>query len=640
MPDASEDAAKPRGRGELSFDLLVDSVLDYAIFMLDPTGRVLTWNAGAKRLKGYAAEEIIGRPFTLFYPADALARDWPAEELRRAAAQGHFADEGWRLRKDGSRFWASVVITPLRGKDGTLQGYAKVTRDLTERRLQEETLRRSDEQFRLLLGSVKDYAIFMLDPEGHVLTWNSGAEAIKGYAESEVLHRHFSMFFTPQDVAAGVPARKLATALLEGRAEGEGWRVRKDGSLFWANAVLTPMRDGNGELRGFAKVTRDLTTQRRLGELEHASQRMSEFLAMLGHELRNPLAPIRNAVSIMQLQTDLPLPLRRTRDILDRQLGQLTRLVDDLLVAGRIATGKISFRRAQLDYRDVVLASVEAARPLMEARKHRLTVTLPPGPIEMTGDDTRLAQALQNLLNNAARYTPKGGEIALEVRVDELACVVSVTDNGRGIAPEALERIFQLFVQESAPGTSAEGGLGIGLALARTLVEAHGGRLTAASAGPGRGSSFSMTLPLRHEPKGDVPVRGAVAAGFAQATPRRVLVVDDNHDSADTMVAVLQLLGHDACVAHGAVEALGRAQAFRPEVVLLDLNLPDGDGYTVMRRLRAQSAEPICIAAMTGHGQESDRKRTLDAGFQAHLTKPVDVAALRRVLRSPGNEAA
>jgi PAS domain S-box-containing protein len=622
-------------RGEESFALLVESVQDYAIFMLDVNGRVITWNIGAQKLKGWNADEIIGRSFETFYTEDAIASGWPKEELRRATAEGRFEDVGWRVRKDGSRMWASVVITALRGADGVLRGFAKVTRDLTELKNREEALRRSEEQFRLLVESVKDYAIFMLDPAGHVLTWNAGATAIHGYAAADVLGQHFSRFFTPEDNQAGRPAKELARALHHGHADDEGWRLRKDGSVFWAGVVITPVYDSHNELRGFAKVTRDLSEQRRLVELEHASRRMSEFLAMLAHELRNPLAPVRNAVSIMQMQPDLPPMLQHTRDILSRQIGHLTRLVDDLLDVGRIVTGKILLKNEALDYRDVVQASVEALVPVIEARRHRLTVTLPPEPLQMNGDATRLTQALQNLLSNAARYTPDGGDIQLSVVLDDTAVVTCVSDSGIGIAPEALDRIFELFVQEKAARAPNDGGLGIGLTLARSLVEQHGGMLSVHSEGAGRGSTFTLRLPLRRDAARTWPV---TSVPQESADPRRrILVVDDNRDSADTMVRLLELLGHEARAAYDAEEALRVADVFLPELALLDLNLPDADGFAVLKWLRARPAlGDLYAAAMTGYGQRTDREGTVAAGFDAHLTKPVDVQQLREVLRSAG----
>jgi PAS domain S-box-containing protein len=633
MPDQSRPHAPPPHPTEERFRLLVESVQDYAIFMLDVQGRVCSWNAGAQRLKGYQAAEIIGRPLETFYPAEAVARGWPREELRRAAEDGRMEDEGWRVRKDGSTFWASVVITALRDPQGQLTGFAKVTRDLTERKRQEEALRHSEEQFRLLVEAVEDYAIFMLDPQGLVLTWNAGARAIKGYAADEVVGRHFSMFFTAQDVAAGVPQRELQAARQHGRTEAEGWRLRKDGTPFWANVVITPVLDGAGVLRGFAKVTRDLTGRRRMQELEQSSQRMHEFLAMLAHELRNPLAPIRNASDILQMYSPLPPPLVRVRQIIDRQLTHLTRLMDDLLDVARVVNGKLVLQPRALDFRDVVAASVDALRPLVAARAQRLAVELPPAPVTLTGDETRLVQVLQNLLSNASRYTPRGGDIRVAVRVEGEACVATVSDTGHGIAAEALERIFGLFEQEATPREHGDSGLGIGLGLARRLVELHGGLLSAASEGPGRGSTFTMLLPLGAAAAAVAgPAQPDDAASAQALAGEWVLVVDDNRDSADSMVALLELLGYPARAAYGADQALQAARELQPRVVLLDLNMPDGDGFSVLRRLRGLPCPPAYVAAMTGYGQSRDRERSLAAGFHTHLTKPVGLEELRRAL--------
>jgi PAS domain S-box-containing protein len=277
------------------FQLLVEAVVDYGIFILDPDGIVVSWNTGAEKVQGYSSREIIGRHFSVFYPPESVATGWPEEELRRAIRFGRLEDEGWRLHKDGRRFWANVAITPIYDSSGTLTGFAKITRDLTERRAQDEALRASEERFRLLVEAVRDYAIFMIDADGVVRSWNAGAQAIKGYRPAEIIGRHFSTFYTPQDQQAGKPERELRTARAEGSVEDEGWRVRKDGTLFWANVVITSVYGANKKLLGFAKVTRDMTERRRLEELERSSRRMNEFLAMLAHELRSPLAPIRNA---------------------------------------------------------------------------------------------------------------------------------------------------------------------------------------------------------------------------------------------------------------------------------------------------------------------------------------------------------
>ena len=632
-----DERSPPDNSQDHRFRLLVESVVDYAIFMLAPDGTILTWNSGAERLKGYAPAEIIGRSFEIFYPPDAIARKWPQHELEVAGRTGRYEEEGWRLRKDGTRFWANVVITALRGPDGRLEGYVKVTRDLTEKRLREEALRQSEEQVRLLLESVKDYAIFMLDPEGTILTWNSGAEAIKGYAASEVLGRNFRMFFTAQDLLEGKPQAELDAARSHGRAESAGWRVRKDGSVFWANAVLTPVHDGQGQLRGFAKITRDLSEQRRLQEVEQAGRRMQEFIAMLAHELRNPLAPIRNAVSLMQDERLSAAARQQATSIIDRQLGQLTHLVDDLLDVGRIATGKILLRDELLDLRRVVALSIESARDAIEAHRHEFLVDVPERPIPVRGDATRLTQALLNLLTNAAKYTPERGRIVLAVAIADGIVVTSVTDNGRGIETDAQERIFDLFTQERPTTGMADPGLGIGLALARALVEQHGGKLTVESAGAGQGSTFRLSLPLTETTTAAGTATWTEAANDAAAdavTPLRILVVDDNRDAADMLTSLLAALGHESRSAYGARDALDAVRSFPPEVVFLDLNMPDGDGISLLPKLRAIFGDTVFVAALTGYGQQHDRDLTRAAGFQVHLTKPVDIELLEATLKT------
>jgi len=292
--------------------LLVESVDDYAIFALDPDGYILSWNAGAHRFKGYTADEIIGKHFSIFYPREKIEQGFPQYELKEAARVGRFEDEGWRIRKDGTRFWANVVITALRDNSGHLVGYAKVTRDLTERRLAEEALRLSEERFRLMVQSVRDYAIFMLDPNGNISTWNAGAERIKGYTADEIIGKHFSIFYTPEDLASGKPARELEIAKKTGVYEEEGWRLRKDGTRFWANVVITALFRPDGSLAGFGKVTRDLTERRaaqdraieaarKAAASEEANRAKSQFLAAMSHELRTPLNAIGGYTELLRM---------------------------------------------------------------------------------------------------------------------------------------------------------------------------------------------------------------------------------------------------------------------------------------------------------------------------------------------------
>src|SRR3954470_13752770 len=561
----------------LIFQMMVEQVRDYALFLLDPEGRVQTWNNGAQRIKGYQREDIVGKHFSVFYEREAVERGWPAYELKVAASEGRFEDEGWRLRKDGSRFWASVVITALRDAEGKLLGYSKITRDLTDRMLHEEALRQSEERFRLLIEGVTDYAIFMLDPEGVISSWNAGAERIFGHPRGEIIGKHFSRFFSDADIEAGKPWEELAVARSAGRVESEAWRVRKDGTRFWSRAVVTAMHDASGRLRGFAKVTQDLTDRRHIKDLEMAAKNVNEFIATLAHELRNPLAPIRTAVQVMGTRGAAEEAREAMRQTIDRQSAHLARIVDDMLDITRITRGVLHMERAPVDLAEVVAAAVEMSAPAVQAGRHSLEVDLPPEPPWTEGDAQRLTQLLTNLVNNAARYTPGGGNICVRLREEDGGAVVRVRDTGHGIEPEMLERIFDMFVQGRGQLERVGTGLGVGLALARRIAEEHRGTLSAASEGPGRGSEFTLRLPLGPAPRS---VKEATKA--KQQTPlRRVLVVDDNVDAASTLELLLKSLGHEARVAHDGGAALRIAAEFHPQVVLLDIGMPGLERYEI-----------------------------------------------------------
>ncbi|WP_444544256.1 hybrid sensor histidine kinase/response regulator [Paraburkholderia flagellata] len=625
---------------ERRFEALVDPIEDYAIFLLDTRGYIVSWNRGAARIKGYEAHEIIGQHFSRFYTDEANARRWPEHELEQATLHGRFNDEGWRVRKDGTMFWANVVITALRERDGSLAGFAKVTRDLTAERSQVEALRLSEERFRLLVESVSDYAIFMLDPQGIVVSWNTGATNLKGYRPAEIVGQHFSVFYPPEEIAAGQPERELRRARDFGRVATEGWRVRKDGSMFWANVTLTAVHDGHGRLTGFAKVTRDMTESRRTDELEHSSEQMKQFLAMLAHELRNPLAPVRNAVATMRLM-DAPSPeIERAREMIDRQIVHLTRLVDDLLDVGRITSGKIELREAPLDLREVVAHAIDAAQPFTSARGQHVDVQMPDETLTMTGDHTRLVQVLQNLLHNASKFSPDGSHIVVDVRSAARAVQIKVRDEGRGLRPGTHESIFGLFSQDRSVPGPAENGLGIGLMLCRSLVELHGGTISATSDGPGKGSTFTIRLPFARDtvhamqPPPLTPDAAELAALAEAGVPSlRVLVVDDNRDSADSLAMLLELKGHDVRVAYSAAHAREEVDGFTPDAALIDIAMPEIDGYATLRALRAlPPLKHTLFAAMTGFGQAADVELTREAGFEMHLVKPVDVTLFDEVL--------
>ncbi len=601
--------------------------------MLDREGHIASWNAGAQYIKGYRPEEIIGRHFSAFYTDEDNAARKPERELAQATQYGRVEDEGWRIRKDGTTFWANVVITALRDPAGQLRGFAKVTRDLTARRAEEETLRQSEERFRLLVESVKDYAIFMLDPDGKVATWNAGAMQIKGYRRDEIIGRPISVFYSADDNAALKPQRELEIAAKFGRIEDEGWRVRKDGSMFWADVVITAVRDTKGRLLGFAKVTRDMSERKRLEELEVSSRRMSEFLATLAHELRNPLAPVRNAVSAMQLAPHADPMLRQCRDVIDRQIGHLTRLVDDLLDIGRITTGKIGLRTALVEVQEVVARSVEAARPFTDGRGQTIKVVMPSTPLVMRGDLTRLVQVLQNLLNNASKFSPNGTQISIHVATERRAVVIRVKDRGRGIPQTALDSIFDLFIQEGHAENPTDSGLGIGLTLCRSLVELHGGAIQAASAGRGQGSTFTVRLPLTAGAEYDDNEIAPAVVAPGRRSSLRVLVVDDNRDSADSLKVLLEMKGHEARVAYDGANAMATAKSFLPQLVLTDLAMPNVDGFGLLRELRSNPLLSLTrVVAMSGFGQESDREHSLAAGFDAHLVKPLEITVLNALL--------
>jgi PAS domain S-box-containing protein len=622
---------------EQHFTELVANVQDHAIFLLNPDGIVISWNAGAERIKGYSAGEIIGQPFTRFYPQEAIDRAWPQEELRRAAASGRFEDEGWRVRKDGSLFWANVVITAVRTGEGPLRGFLKITRDLTERKQAEEKLRQSEERLRLMIDSVRDYAIFMLDTQGHVATWNAGAERINGYTADEIIGKHFSVFFTSEDLAEGKPAKELHVAAATGRFEDEGWRVRKDKSHFWANVIITSLRDKEDTLRGFAKITRDMSERRQVEALRVADRQKNEFLAMLAHELRNPLAPIRNGVQLLKMLRD-EAAIRETTEMMERQVLQLVRLVDDLMDISRIITGKIHIEKEPVEVSTFVNRAIEEVQPTIDAGGHELMLAMPARPIFVDGDLVRLSQVISNLLSNAAKFTEKPSQIALSVERTEDEVTIRVRDRGVGMTPEETGRIFHLFVQADSSLVRHRGGLGIGLTLVKRIVELHGGTIEASSPGPSQGSEFVVRLPASSETHSPSKPGMYTPSSPSKQAGLRILVVDDNVDAAISVMKLLKLWGHEVQTAYSGPEALAMARKFRPQIVLLDIGMPGMSGYEVAKQLRAQPEfQSLVITALTGYGQAEDRRRSQEAGFNHHLTKPPDPFALAALLKSPGS---
>ncbi|MBV9999370.1 MAG: PAS domain S-box protein, partial [Verrucomicrobia bacterium] len=498
----------------------------------------------------------------------------------------------------------------------------------------QEALRQSEERFRLLVEGVQDYAIFMLDTTGHIASWNIGAERLKGYSGQEILGRHFSIFYPPDALAADRPAWELKNALEFGRIEDEGWRVRKDGTRFWANVVITAIYNKERVLQGFAKVTRDMTERRKIELLQETDRQKNEFLALLAHELRNPLAPIRNTLHILGLPGVDPARTERARVMAERQVHHMARLLDDLVDLARINQGRFDIRKEVLDINSVVEHAVAAAQPECEEREQHLSVSYPEQPALVYGDRTRLEQVVGNLLNNASKYTNRGGRIWVAVGVTNKEVKIRVQDSGIGIEPMMIPLIFNLFVQGERRLDRSIGGLGIGLTLVRQLIELHGGNVHAFSPGIGKGSEFVIGLPVvsqDHKPELEPP--SSAAARPAGPADLRVLIVDDNADSADCLAIVVQLQGYACQVAYDGPTALTLASRFKPHVVLLDIGLPGMDGYEVACGLwKRPETKDAMLIAMTGWGQEADRGKSTDAGFARHLVKPVDPATLETVL--------
>jgi PAS domain S-box-containing protein len=664
VADKQKRPAPQAKQGEERFRLLVEGVKDYAIFMLDPAGRVQTWNSGARLLKGYQAHEIIGQHFSKFYPPEALAKDFPATELRVASAEGRYEDEGWRVRKDGSLFWANVVITALYDESKTLVGFAKVTRDLTQRRAHEENLRQSEERFRLLVEGVSDYAIFMLDVDGTVATWNTGAARIKGYRGEEIIGQHFRKFYPEEAVESAWPEHELRVAAAEGRFVDEGWRIRKGGSKFWAHVTITALRDDENRLRGFAKLTRDLTERKRTEALEasgaerdalleaernarmlaqRTARMKDEFLATLSHELRTPLNAILGWSQLLRTRSNPePTELHRGMEVIERNARAQVRLIDDLLDLSRIMAGRFRLDVQEVSLVEIVKGVLDSIEPTAQNKGVRLESILDPKSVIVSGDPGRLQQIFWNLLSNAIKFTSKGGKVQVLLQRVNSHIEFSVSDTGIGIPPDFLPHVFERFSQKDSSTHREFGGLGLGLAISKQLVDLHGGSIQAKSLGEGHGATFVVVLPLiilgkeRHASHRVHPTAAEISDSLP--VPKidgvRALIVDDEADALELIRRVLENQGASVTTVGSGEEALRWLETSQPDVIISDIGMPGMDGYQFMRLMRA--AEPknrrTPALALTAFARPDDRKQAILAGYQAHLAKPFDMAELAIVV--------
>ena len=477
----------------------VDHEADYAMYLLDPKGHVASWNLGAERMKGYTADEVIGKHFSMFYPPNDVTSHKPQFVLRVAQEEGRYSEEGWRIRKAGTLFWANATLTALRDGDGHLLGFAKVTRDLTERRHAEEALKQSEERLRLLVASVKDYAIFMLDKHGRILTWNEGAQRLKGYTAEEIIGRPFTTFYTEEDRARGHPEDELRIAIQEGRYEEEGWRVRKDGTHFWANVTITALRDAKGELRGFAKVTRDLTARKRAEE--EAQQRAEDYAALnreldsftsaVAHDLRAPLRAMMHLAEDISENTALRADASALTSLraLQSSARRMSDLIDGLLELSRSTKGALHPEPVDVSK----LAEDVWKDVLQRAPGSRAKLDVQPG-LHVTADARLLRALLDNLLSNAIKFSANGDSPIVHVgrSVSRGETAFYVRDNGIGFDAERARGIFEPF--QRLPSAAGYEGLGIGLATVKRIVARHGGRIWAESK-EGQGATFWFTLP-------------------------------------------------------------------------------------------------------------------------------------------------
>ena len=534
-------------------------------------------------------------------------------------------------RPDGSRVFGVAHAHPLHDESGVLIGAVNVVVDVSERKRGEEA------QGRLVaIVESADDAIIGKDLNGVITDWNSGAERLFGYSAAEAVGRPVSMLI-PSDRMNEEPDILRRIRGGETISHYETIRRRKDGTLLNISLSVSPIHDAHGRIIGASKIARDIAGQKKMEEaLREADRRKDEFLAMLSHELRNPLATIRNSVQLLRMDPGHAMQ-RKVLAPLERQVLTLTRLVDDLMDVSRVTMGRVELQRADVGIGRVLRDAAESVRRDMRDRGHSFKISIPATDVVVHADAVRLEQVVVNLLTNAAKYTSDGGTIELSAERDGEDAVLRVRDSGIGIQPELLEEVFELFSQGATTLDRAKGGLGIGLALVKYLVEMHGGSVQAKSDGPGTGSEFIVRLPaVAADEQAKRILQDALAAeGGVQEHALRVLVVDDNRDSADLQAALLQHNGHKVMTAYNGRDALEVAVSFRPEVILLDIGLPEVDGYEVAYRLRQQpELDGVVLVAMTGYGQPEDRQRSQAVGFDHHLVKPAEFADLQNILTS------
>ena len=691
MPDlVSGDAEEPDYPVQALLAAIVESS-DDAIVSKTLDGRIRSWNAGAMRLFGYTAEEVIGKPITIIIPPELHEEEHGIlAKLQRGERIDHF--ETTRVTRDGRRIPISLSVSPVRDSRGVVIGASKVARDISERKRAEQALRESER----LLAAEADALVKLNESSSRL--WRSrtlqeglevmlaaviellgadkgNVQLLEGRGKDGVLRiaaqrgfqpdflEHYREVSADDECACGRALRSGQRIIIED-VEAEASLRAPARAADYRSVVTTPLIGGDGKPLGmlsahFRSVHRpgerelrrldlytlqasDFIQRCRMEQalrhnqeaLHEADRRKDEFLALLAHELRNPLAPIRYALATSRKAGRTLEQQKRAEEVIERQVAHMSRLLDDLLEVSRITHGTLELKKSRTELTLVLGAAIEAARPILDSKHHTLSIDLPEQTVQLEADPVRLAQVFSNLLINAAKYTDAGGSIELRATREESAVVVAVRDNGIGISADMMPRLFTLFSQAHTALGRSEGGLGVGLALARGLVALHGGRVEARSDGPGRGSEFIVRLPTG-VPALEVSQVDVRADGPATDAGLKILVVDDSQDAADTCATVLELSGHEVQTAYSGRRALELARTFRPHALLLDIGLPDVNGYELARTIRAAPwGGGMVLIAVTGWGQGKDRRRALEAGFDHHLTKPIAAETLESLLQS------
>jgi PAS domain S-box-containing protein len=620
-----------RERGE-TMRTTLESIGD-GVVVTDAHGAITFMNHVAEALTGWTSGEAAGRPLAQVFTILDQATRRPSEDLIQKALTpdrvAGVANHTILVGRDGTERRIDNSAAPVRDDQGWTTGVVVIFRDITERR-------RAELNWAHLAAIVEstDDPIISKGLDGVVTSWNKAAERVFGYTAQEMVGQPISVL---------IPADRLAEEQWILQQIREGLRVapfdtlrrRKDGTLVPVAVTVSPLIDADGRVVGASKIAHDITERHSAAEaLREADRRKDEFLATLAHELRNPLAPIRSVVQVFEAAGASGHDLEWSRGVLARQVQIMGRLLDDLLDVSRISRNQLQIRRERVALAEVIQAAVETSRPLIESGAHQLAVSVPAEPIYVDADAVRLAQVFANLLNNAAKYTDPGGHITVTAEVRDADVYVSVRDDGIGVDTETLPHLFEIFSQGASAQGRSQGGLGIGLSLARSLLTLHGGSIEAHSNGPGTGSEFVVRLPK--STAAEAPASGPAgddAGRMAQAPRQRVLVVDDSRDGADALARVLGLMGHDVSTAYDGEAGLQAAESLRPHLILLDIGMPKMDGYEVCRRIREQPwGRDLVLIALTGWGQREDRRRTEAMGFDHHLVKPVEPSHLQELL--------